>query len=113
MSLIYKSGDLFSTKDKAIAHGCNTMGVMGSGVAKIVKEKYPFAFNGYYTHFNKMVEEGNHHEFLGECVATYKDDMFIFNLITQNLTGNDGMKYVSYDAVDSAVKKNEPHHDSL
>jgi hypothetical protein len=39
MAIEYIKGDLFTTKCKYIAHGCNSQGVMGPGVAKLIKEK--------------------------------------------------------------------------
>ena len=38
---------VFNTDAIIIAHQVNCMGVMGSGVAKQVKEKYPSAFHDY------------------------------------------------------------------
>lgn len=36
----YIKGDLLETDAPVIVHGCNCQGVMGSGVAKQIKEKY-------------------------------------------------------------------------
>lgn len=47
--LIEKTGDLFSSGAPAIGHGVNVVGVMGAGVAKIVRENYPDVFNHYAT----------------------------------------------------------------
>ena len=47
MQIEYRNGDLFSTEIKYILHGCNSRGVMGSGVAFIVKNLYPKAFEEY------------------------------------------------------------------
>jgi len=43
----HKIGDLFSNTEGYIVHGCNAQGVMGSGVAKIVKDQYFDAFKRY------------------------------------------------------------------
>lgn len=39
-------GDLFEKPEQfdVIVHGCNCFSTMGAGVAKIVKEKFPYAF---------------------------------------------------------------------
>lgn len=39
-------GDLFENPERfdVIVHGCNCFSTMGAGVAKIIKEKYPYAF---------------------------------------------------------------------
>lgn len=92
----YIKGDLFTTKDKIIAHGCNSHGVMGSGVAKIVKEKFPAAYEGYVN--------GDHH-LLGTNIYVNCGDVVIANCITQKGYGSTGDKFVSYDAVDSCTKR--------
>ena len=39
--MIHMHGDLFTTQAFAIGHGVNTKGVMGAGIAKAFKDKYP------------------------------------------------------------------------
>lgn len=41
----YRSGDV--TMFPVFGHGCNTMGVMGAGVAKLVRTRYPKTFKDY------------------------------------------------------------------
>lgn len=41
------SGDLLSVETGIIAHGVNCCGVMGSGVAKQIRAKYPAVFDRY------------------------------------------------------------------
>jgi len=43
----YKKGDLMRAPEDIIAHGCNCRGVMGSGVAALVRNKYPKAYESY------------------------------------------------------------------
>ena len=45
--LIHKKCDLFESGADMICHQVNCMGVMGSGVAKQVKERYPKVFEEY------------------------------------------------------------------
>lgn len=45
MTVIY--GDLFTTKADVIAHQVNCLGVMGAGVAKQVRSKYPSVYKAY------------------------------------------------------------------
>lgn len=45
--LTEKTGDLFTSDAPAIGHGVNVVGVMGAGVAKIVRENYPDVFDHY------------------------------------------------------------------
>jgi O-acetyl-ADP-ribose deacetylase (regulator of RNase III) len=75
------------------------MGVMGSGVAKAIREKYPEAYSAY-----RKQEEID-----GLKLGTYssvitKDNKLIINAITQKYYGRDGKKYVSYDAISAVAK---------
>lgn len=108
MKIEYIKGDLFSTKIRTIVHGCNAQGVMGSGVAKIIREKYPKAYERY----RKEFELYNHLK-LGDTIAVPCGDRVndptnykvIVNAITQDFYGRDGSRYVSYDAVSDCMNK--------
>lgn len=108
MKIEYIRGDLFTTDIEVIVHGCNAQGVMGSGVAKIIREKYPKAYERYRKdfEFNKGLK-------LGEIIAVPCGDRVndranykvIVNAITQEFYGRDGQRYVSYDAVADAMER--------
>lgn len=93
MTLIYKIGDLMDATEPVIVHGCNARGVMGSGVAKAIRERYPEAYQEYRKHFETSGLE------LGEIVTAWSGDRYIGNAITQADFGRDGRRYVSYDAI--------------
>lgn len=95
MKIKYIQGDLFQTDIKHIMHGCNDQGVMGSGVAKIVRELHPAAYKHY---LDQDLE-------LGKVFYVPSNDKIIINAVTQHRYGKDGRKYVSYDAVDLIMKK--------
>jgi O-acetyl-ADP-ribose deacetylase (regulator of RNase III) len=97
----YINGDLFATIDTIIAHGCNSMGVMGSGVAKTVKEKYPEAYEKYRIACVSPISNIG----LGDNVTWKGKHRTIVNMITQKAYGRSGEKFVSYDAVDSCFQK--------
>jgi O-acetyl-ADP-ribose deacetylase (regulator of RNase III) len=103
MKIEYRKGDLFSTDIYTIIHGCNAQGVMGSGVAKIVREQFPYAYDEYV---ERHSETGL---ILGDfiCVPATnivtKEQKMIVHAITQNLFGKDEQRYVSYDAVAEAM----------
>lgn len=91
-------GNLFEKMDTTqnfniIVHGCNAQHVMGSGFAKELRQRYPEAYMEY---MNSALN-------LGENVFYYHSpNVVIANAITQEYYGNDGKKYVSYDAVHNA-----------
>jgi O-acetyl-ADP-ribose deacetylase (regulator of RNase III) len=92
-----KFGDLLTVKSGIIVHGCNSHGVMGSGVALSVRNKYPECFKLYYD-FCKT-NRNFPDECLGKVVVYQNENLFICNAITQRDFGKDGRKYVNYQAV--------------
>ena len=100
MKIEYRKGDLFQTDVKTIVHGCNAQGVMGSGVAKIVREQFPKAYERYVKEYKL-----HNHLNLGSIMAVPCNNKIIVNAITQEWFGSDGQRYVSYDAVDDAMQK--------
>lgn len=78
----YETGDLLDADLPAIAHGCNTQGVMGSGIARTIRARFPVMFDIYKT----LCDEG--YFYLGGLFPyTHDDDYKIFNLGTQILPG--------------------------
>lgn len=78
----YVTGNLLDADLPAIAHGCNTRGIMGSGIAKEIKTRYPIMHDIY----QRMCQEG--YFYLGSFYQyTHDDDYTIFNLATQVETG--------------------------
>lgn len=97
----YKTGNLLDTPDSFIVHGCNAQGVMGSGVAKAIRDKYPAAYEDYKS---AIANHPYGEKLLGKVYAcVMSDDKVILNAITQEFYGKDGKKYVSYDAIDEAM----------
>ena len=108
MKIEYRKGDLFQTEIETIIHGCNAQGVMGSGIAKIIREKYPKAYERYvaeYSLHNKLA--------LGKVIIVPCGDRkndptnykIIVNAITQEFFGREDVRYVSYDAIDDAMTR--------
>lgn len=100
----YRIGDMFKGGHKYIAHGCNAQGVMGSGVAAIVKRKYYYAFKKYNEEHQKnglrlgqVIRASVSHGKYDHCPPT------IFNCITQNNYGTD-QRYANYGAIQSCIK---------
>lgn len=88
-------GDLFETDAGIIAHGCNCKGAMGSGIAAIIRSKYPVAYDHYideYTHYDELV--------LGEVQYVYipEEDRYIANCMTQDEYGTH-KRQVNYEAI--------------
>lgn len=94
-------GDVLNVEPGVIVHGCNSRGVMGSGVAKAVKDRYPQAFEIYRSGFEKKGQPLD----LGSVTWTGVGPLkFIVNAITQDKYGYAGKLYTSYDAVRECFK---------
>lgn len=94
-------GNLLDVTSGIIVHGCNAQGVMGSGVALAIKQKYPDCYAAYKRNYD------NDGLYLGDVVwynhskhsNDIDDRLYIANAITQENYGQDGKRYVSYKAI--------------
>ena len=93
--LVYKQGNIVDAEEIIIAHGCNSMGVMGSGVARVIKAKYPEAYACYRRRYE---EEGLN---IGDVIlAPCENGKIIANCITQKYYGREkGHIYLDYAAL--------------
>lgn len=82
--ITYRTGDLMEADEDAIAHGCNTVGAMGAGIARTVRDRYPDA----YTQYRKACETMNFH--VGSAQAVWcPPGKIVYNLGTQRNPGAD------------------------
>ena len=89
-------GDLFSTDIKVMCHGANTVGLMGAGIAKEFKIRFPKMFVEY----QKLCRSGQF--ILGECFFYETiDGRFIGNLATQDNVG----PCASFDGIARSLQK--------
>lgn len=94
----YEKGDLLSVTKGVIVHGCNAQGVMGSGVAVQIKQKYPEAYIKYLDDYLEGFLT------LGVLSVTrVTKDLTIVSAITQNSYGRDPkIRYADYAAIETA-----------
>jgi len=98
----------------AIAHSCNTLNVMGAGIAKQIADRYPSAYEadtlahrrhennlGEYSYAKVNVGEGNSYPHQQFGLSDRRCE--IYNLYTQKKVGIG--KQVSYDALYDAFQK--------
>jgi O-acetyl-ADP-ribose deacetylase (regulator of RNase III) len=97
MKIQYERGDVLASEFKYVAHGCNTSGVMGAGIALQIKKKYPLAYEVY------RQEHENSGLSLGQAsFVNINEKRTIINVITQNLwpiNSIETSRNVSYDAI--------------
>ena len=104
--LIHVKGNLLNAEEKYIMHGCNDRGVMGSGVALAIRNKWPKAYQDYVNFFKG--HDGIHisRSDLGSIIySPQPDGKVIINAITQKGYGRTGEKFVKYDAIDDIFRK--------
>ena len=101
MKHLYNSNILEVTSG-VIVHGCNAQGVMGSGVAKQLRAKYPEIYDAYVTHLDSF--KTNSCSPLGSVnFVLVHSGLTVANAITQEFYGRDGKQYVSYEALHKAL----------
>ena len=95
--ITYNIGDVIESPHELIFHGCNAQKKMGKGIAKRIREKYPYAYQRYME--DQIILGTNVYAFIGD------EDRFICNMIIQQYYGNTpGHCYVSYDAIRTCFK---------
>lgn len=104
MKIEYRNGDLLATDTQLILHGCNAKGVMGSGVAKLIRVKWPKAYDDYRTSYDSYGLE------LGSIIQSRQPDgKIIINAITQETYGREGI-HVSYWAIANVMRMLDTIH---
>lgn len=114
MSLKFVNGDMLKVepvvgRETILAHGVNCKGVMGSGIAKSIKVRFPKVYDQYA---NLVARAGGRaHELLGRCqlvmvpeynsMTEHTSIFAVANLFTQVDTGADAR----YDAVVNSLEK--------
>lgn len=99
MEIVYKNGDLFDGDELIVIHGTNIQGRYASGFAKIVRERFPKAYQTY------MIAYRSNNLTLGSINYVSENGRLIVNAATQEFYGYDKKQYVSYEAVRDAFKE--------
>lgn len=95
-------GDLLNSKCNLICHQVNCQGVMRSGVARQIKEKWPDVYEQYCDLVKNNLNYGK--DLLGKIQKIkINDEQSVINIFGQYFYNYDGRKYTSYDAFDEAL----------
>jgi O-acetyl-ADP-ribose deacetylase (regulator of RNase III) len=97
--------DIFKSGADVICHQVNCQGVMGSGIAKQVREKYPEVFASYKKVCDEYRTEFGSHALLGGVQGSPIAGMWIINLFAQDNFGYDGKCYTDYDSLRRCLEK--------
>lgn len=97
MKIIYRPEGILDAEESYIIHGCNAQGRMGSGVAKVLFDRYPNVRSNYLEAYKACKDKGV--PFLGTCHYCINNPHVVVNAITQEFYGYDGKLYASYEAI--------------
>ena len=79
--IVYVTGNVLDAPQPVIIHQVNCQGVMGSGVAKAIKESYPIVYQSYRWLYNQVE---NKKDLLGECqFVDVSENRTIVNMFSQ------------------------------
>jgi O-acetyl-ADP-ribose deacetylase (regulator of RNase III) len=100
MKTIYS--DVLLQTNGIIVHGCNMQGVMGAGIARAIKQRFPSAYNVYIDGLNNGKQLGD------ICLTEITDQLYIANALTQRFYGNSEIThqvYVDYVALKTCFEE--------
>ena len=97
-------GNLLHRERGILVHGCNAQGIMGAGIARVIKERHPTVFAAY----RMRKESGGLH--LGDIIPVEVDSAtppkIVISAITQEQFGTDKqVVYVDYAAIEACFAK--------
>ena len=103
--ITYKKGDLLKSKCDIICHQVNCKGVMGSGIAKQIRDMYPEVYEGYKWFLDNYGDKA-----FGEvwCVDT-SDKRIVANMFTQYDYLPRSVNHTSYAMFRQACKQIKEH----
>lgn len=99
-------GDICNAKTDVIVHQVNCRGVMGSGVAKAIKTKWPFVYQQYMMICSQVSPQ----DLLGKAqpvvISPNKNDFpkFIVNLFGQLNYGRQNIQYTDIRALEDGLQ---------
>ena len=94
-----------------IVQQVNAQGVMGSGIAKSIREKWPVVFDEYSEHLDLLDQIYPTHSkgdlFLGKMIPVQVGpDLWVCNIIGQQFYGKSSLvRFTSYDALDNGFRR--------
>lgn len=101
-----KQGNVLDIPAGVIVHGCNSYGIMKSGIAKEIHERFPEAYQVYRNEFIECVDQGLPGLPLGSFTIYWvNENKIIVNAVTQEKFGRDpNVVYVDYQALGTAFE---------
>ena len=114
-------GNILELKEGILVHGCNCQGVMGGGIAKLIRDKWLGVYQAYKTYHSKVglrlgdVVNVSHFKMrsvktaarhIHDVCDTLPERLIVVNAMTQDDYGSaPGRVYVDYDAIEAAFSR--------
>jgi hypothetical protein len=98
-----QTGDILTVGHGIIIQQVNAQGVMGSGIAKAIRDKWPVVWDDYRKVITTSPSDLESFSRLGTVVWSHVDDeLLIASIVGQQFYGS-GARFTSYDALDRAL----------
>ncbi|MEK5030849.1 Appr-1-p processing protein [Paenibacillus sp. FSL R7-0302] len=99
MSIRLVNGDMMEAREDFLGHQVNCQGVMGSGIAKILRDRYPNLYPEYKKYCDQHTSDG----LLGHCQLVQTGEKYTANLFGQLNYGRSKIRYTDYAALEQAL----------
>ena len=104
----YVKGNLLDSNCDYICHQVNCQGVMGSGIARQIRERWPEVYERYVSMVDRHNIRGE--GLLGKIlIADTNDGKRIINMFAQDFNGYYGRRFTSYDAFAQCLMLIQPY----
>lgn len=98
--------DITLVDEGFVVHQVNCRGKMGSGVAGMLRKKYPKIFSEYARIVRDYYKEAEKNPILGTInIVPVSNTLRIVNAFTQYDYGYDGLQYTNYEAIEHVFAK--------
>lgn len=100
----YINKDITTVTRGIVAHGVNCQGVMGSGVAAAIRNKWPTAFYVYKNFCDVFKGPTGGKLGMVQTIPMFDSEVVVANCFTQDNYGKDGSVYADLNAVEEALE---------
>lgn len=105
--ITFRNGNLLNSDCKVICHQVNCMGVMGAGIAKQIRDRWPNVYQTYRDYcVHVLLTTSSRHNLMGTCFLSFTDDKHIIaNIFSQYDYSKKGFntRYTEYEALEEAL----------
>jgi O-acetyl-ADP-ribose deacetylase (regulator of RNase III) len=107
--IVYKNGDILTSTADVICHQVNCKGVMGAGLAKQIRDKYPDVYKHYKWHCKTFEQGVFESSLLGNIILDFGKEIdngkqIIASLFAQDSYGREKKRYTDYEALRKSLK---------